>query len=61
MAIKVTTDDKENLSVEIHEELQSFDFFFQEKLKNTPLTHPERAILKTYLQYAILEKNKNKG
>lgn len=39
-------------------ELEAFEQFFIEKLKNTRMTPSERAILKTYLHWAAVDKKK---
>lgn len=48
----------QDLLTEVDEELANFEDFFRERLDNQPLTPSEKAILKTYLHWATLDKHK---
>lgn len=47
----------QDLLAEADEELQQFEAFFTEKLDNQPLTPSEKAILKTYLHWAAVDRH----
>lgn len=38
----------------VDEDIARFDSYFQQELKNEPLTKPERAAIKTYLAWHLL-------
>jgi hypothetical protein len=47
----------QDLLEEAAEELRQFEAFFMEKLDNQPLTPSEKAILKTYLHWAAVDRH----
>lgn len=47
----------QELLAEVDEELGSFEEFFRVRLDNQPLTPAEKAILRTYLHWATLDKH----
>jgi hypothetical protein len=58
MAISVSSEAHEGqeLLQEVNEDLEAFETFFRNMLGNTHLTPSEKAILKTYLHWAVVEK-----
>lgn len=59
MAITVTSEASsgQDLLVEVDAELEQFETFFREKLDNQALTPSEKAILKTYLHWATIDRH----
>lgn len=47
----------QDLLVEANEEIAAFELFFREKLDNQPLTPSEKAILRTYLHWALVDRH----
>lgn len=60
MSILVTSDTSTDgdLLQDAKGEVDAFDRFFQERLGNSPMTPSERAILMTYIHYAVVDKAK---
>lgn len=48
-----------DLLAEVDEDLQQFEAFFMEKLDNQPLAPSEKAILKTYLHWAAVDRHQS--
>lgn len=49
----------QDLLEEADEELRQFEAFFMKKLDNQPLTPSEKAILKTYLHWAAVDRHQS--
>jgi len=47
----------QELLAEVEEDLSSFEQYFMERLDNQALTPAERAILKTYLHWALVDRH----
>jgi hypothetical protein len=47
----------QDLLAEVEQDLKEFDDFFQKKLDNQRLTPSEKAILKTYIHWAIVDRH----
>jgi hypothetical protein len=52
------TDENPRLAIEqlVDSEIATFEEFFQNELKNDPLTRGEKAIIKTFLHYHLVYK-----
>lgn len=51
-----STDDKIVIEAKADAAIAEFDEFFQNELKNDPLTRSEKAIIKTFLHYHLVHK-----
>jgi hypothetical protein len=54
--IRISTEGTSLSEVEgvVDADIEDFNSYFQEELKNEPLTKPERAAIKTYLAWHLL-------
>lgn len=62
MAIIVSSDamSGQDLLTEVEEDLKEFETFFMEKLDNQPLTPSEKAIIKTFIHWAAVDRGLKK-
>lgn len=49
----------QDLLAEVEEDLKEFEAYFTSRLDNQPLTPSEKAILKTYLHWAAIDRHQS--
>lgn len=57
ITVSATAPSGQELLAEVAADLEEFERFFQEKLVNGPLTPSEKAIIRTYLHWAIVDRH----